>query len=306
MEGTRRPSFAAQVTLVALLALTPAAARAQVDPHFDFGMPEETAEVAWKLSLGAGLLMMSGNANSLTFNGTLSASRNDGKNKLTLDSMGTYGSSQSVQARDDNGDGVLQRSEIANVANVAAKNWNVKLRYDRFFAQRNSIYLQGMVGADEIAGKDLAVSGQVGFSRLLFSAGPHEMVVELGYDFTFESYLNPPDSTLQIHSGRAYVGYKLALSDDINMVLSAEVLSNLNAENTPALQAGPLEDTRVNAKLNFNAKIWRNISFRFNFSVKFDNVPAVAPGLGMPLDGFVLSADKVDTLTDVGVVVNFL
>src|SRR6185436_671606 len=92
-------------------------------------------------------------------------------------------------ASDANMNGTIGASEITSSDAVTTKNWNVKLRYDRFFTAKDSAYLAARIGADEPAGKKLTGGGQIGYSRLLFKDDKHELAAEAGYDFTYESYV---------------------------------------------------------------------------------------------------------------------
>ena len=60
-------------------------ARAQA-PEFkqEFAKSEEVKRVVWKASASAGFSISTGNASVMTLSGGASASRNDGKNKISL------------------------------------------------------------------------------------------------------------------------------------------------------------------------------------------------------------------------------
>src|SRR5205085_711905 len=94
-----------------------------------------------------------------------------------------------VPVLDVNGDvSALDRSP-----ETTTNQWRARGRYDRFLTANNSAYGLGQIGADRIAGKKLIGGGQVGYSRQLVKTDAHTAVAELGYDFSYESYLSPPD-----------------------------------------------------------------------------------------------------------------
>lgn len=82
---------------------------------------------------------------------------------------------------------------------------------------------------------------------------------------------------------------------------------NINEEKTPTGDVNSAEDLRANGKVEFSAKVFRNITARFLFEAKFDRVPAPRPPPegGLPFDGFVLEAEQLNTTTDVSLIVNF-
>ena len=51
--------------------------------------------------------------------------------------------------------------------------------------------------------------GQLGYSRQLVKTDKNMLVAEIGYDFSYESYVEQPGKTLDpvsIHSARLFVG----------------------------------------------------------------------------------------------------
>lgn len=308
----RQPWLWATVTAVVLTAQT---AQAQ-DPKFAFAAaPTEgqAQSAVWKASAQAGLMLATGNANSLTISGGASASRTDAHNKLALDASAAYGSATTYVANDLNGDKLLAASEIESSTQTSTKQWNVKLRYDRFFSTNNLGYVAAQVGGNEPAGKFVYGGAQAGYSRQLVKTARNELLAELGYDFTFEFYAgSPPPSPdrLLIHSLRVFVGHSLTLTKDTGLVTGIEGLFNLNPLVAPGFadEIGPFRDTRVNFKTALSTTIYQNLSFRFSFAARFDNVPAPrpAPAGFAYVDGFQPLAQKLDTLSEAALVVNFL
>jgi hypothetical protein len=84
---------------VALVVAGAATAARAADPKFEYKPIETVKKVEWKVSAQAGLVLNTGNANTLAFSASGFASRNDGKNKLTLDVGGTYARARRSSAR---------------------------------------------------------------------------------------------------------------------------------------------------------------------------------------------------------------
>src|SRR6185436_20272667 len=104
----------------------------------------------------------------------------------------------------------LHRQEV-----TTTNNWFTKGRYDRFFTANNSGYASGQAAADRIAGKSFFGGGQAGYSRQVLKNEVHLLVAELGYDFSYERYVQQPMKTLDpvtIHSARLFVGETMKLT----------------------------------------------------------------------------------------------
>ncbi len=283
------------------------ASPANSDPAFKFAEASKVKKARWLATGNLGLLIASGNSNVTTFNGGVFVSWTDPNNRFTFDASAAYSRQHSLTGVDANGNGRIEANEIHSESHAGAENWYVRPRYDRFLSEVDSLYISPAATSDVLAGKELTLGGQLGYARKLYSSEPHEITAELGYDFTHERYVEPPGSSLSIHSARLFTSYRLKLADDIFAQTSAELLSNVAAEDTPSGRVGAFADTRVNWKNILSAKVWRNISARFTFTARFDNWPAPRPPFALPYaDGVVVSADKLDTQTEFAMVVNFL
>jgi hypothetical protein len=204
---------------------------------------------------------------------------------------------------------------------VSTNNWATKGRYDRFLSENNTAYASSQWAGDKIAGKTLFGGGQAGYSRQVYKSDMHIVVAELGYDFSYERYVQQPGKTadpVTIHSARILVGEILSLTETTGLTASVETLVNLNKE-TKAINVSDgtigvkaLKDTRVNAKAGITTNLWKKLSLGLSFSYKYDQnpaprpVPAGAPaGTAYPSDASWAFADKVDTLTEATLIYTF-
>jgi hypothetical protein len=314
------------LTAVALLLFGLAGtAAAQSEPKFSFAKPEEVKPgapvvpaIEWKAQVKGGLILTSGN--SQTTNGTLglTASRKQGDNKLAIEAGLAYGESNIVVPTVDatNMITALDRRSV-----VTTNNWIAKARYDRFFTANNSGYASGQLASDKIAGKELAGGGQAGYSRQLAKTDHNLLVVELGYDFSHESYVEQPGKTLDpvtIHSARIFAGDTLKLTPESGANASIETFLNLNNEGkainvnsgTPGVDA--FHDTRIIGKLGLTTTLRKSLSVAFGFTVRYDQNPAPLPvPSGSPAGAafaanFQPFAEKTDTATEVTLTYAFL
>jgi hypothetical protein len=311
----RRGAFAPSVTLGLAALLVGAPAHAQKDPKFEFGKQEEVKTVEWKAQAKGSFAMTTGN--SQTTNGTVTAnvSRKEGNNKLALEAGAGYGRANNRVAIVDP---ITNTYTVDRQSIVSTNNYYSKGRYDRFFTANNAAYASGQAAADKIAGKTFFGGGQIGYSRQLYKSEMHLLVVEAGYDFSYERYVQATGKTLDpvsIHSARVFAGETLKLSAATGVNASVEALFNLNKEgaavdfNSKMLGVDAFKDTRVNGKLGLSTTLYKQLSIGFSFTVKYDQNPAPLPApstAGSAMAAGVYFADKVDTLSEVSLIMTFL
>jgi hypothetical protein len=293
----------------AILVLVAAGPARAEEPKFAYGDRAElkdVKDVVWKAAVQAGMILTTGNSRTTTISATASASRKSGANKLALEGGAAFARSTVYFAQDLDGNGTIDNdAEILEDAQTTTQAWIVKGRYDRFLTEHNSLYASATAGADEPAGKQFVGGGQVGYSRQLYVDDKHEVVAEVGYDFTYENPVVGPG--VSIHSARVFAGYKGKLTPDTGVEAAIEALSNFNSLDTAAGEVESFEDTRINGLTKLTTKVWENVSFGFSFGLKYDHAPSPRPPLGIPYAaGFVPLADELDTKTEVSLIVNFL
>jgi hypothetical protein len=285
---------------------TTQAARA-ADPKWEYGKATEVKAVEWKASAQLGFVLNTGNANTVSVAAGGLGSRFDGKNRVLLEVGGSYAKSTILVGNDMNMDGAIGPGEIGRLEKTVASLWSVKARYDRFLTLNNSIYVTAFTWGNEPAGKIVVAGGQVGYARQLYKSDWHLLAVEAGYDYSYEHFVAMvPD--IHIHSLRFFFAYGLALSKDTSLNADVEVLCNMNPlDGGPYGEIGPFADTRVIGKAALNTRLWKALSFRFGFKAIFDNAPPPAPALGLPyLPGFFPRAEKLDTVTEAALIINFI
>jgi hypothetical protein len=296
-------------SLALTIAVTPGSAQAQAPTPA--AVPPE-----WTAQAKGSLLVTSGNSRSQ--NGVLgfTSLHQAGANKQALEAQIAYGRS-SVLVPAVNALGQIDHYDRRQ--ETTTNQWSAKARADRALTKNNAAYLVGQVGADKIAGKSFVGGSQVGYSRQLYQGGGHTAVAELGYDFSYERYVQPPSrqvEPVQIHSARALLGEQLTISADSSINASVEALFNLNEERAPNAENGTdkvaaFKDTRVVGKIGLTTRLWKSLSFASGFTLKYDQNPALLPtpaaakGLSFA-PTFNAFATKVDTLTEATLVFTFL
>lgn len=282
---------------------------AQDKPAFEYKekAKEETKGTEWTAKAQAGLVVASGNAQSVAATAAFDATRKSGFNQLALNAGLNYLKSSIWIVQDVNGDGMVQASEETFDSQVTSEHYYGALRYDRFLSDINSVFVTGKIAKNEPAGKKWFGGGQLGYSHLLYNKDGHKLTSEAGYDYTYESYVAGGDA-LNIHSARLYLGYEGKLSDDTGVKTTHEGLLNFNELSAPNGTIDPFQDFRYTGTLELNTKMYKNVSFSFGFQVNYDHAPAPRPAIGgLPFAaGYLPLADKVDTVTKATLIVTFI
>jgi hypothetical protein len=204
---------------------------------------------------------------------------------------------------------------------TTTNNWFSKGRYDRFFTANNSGYVSGLAAADKIAGKTFAGGGQIGYSRQLVKTDNQTLVAEIGYDFSYERYVQQPMKMLDpvsIHSARLFVGETAKVTSATGATASVEAFFNLNKEgkalnidepHNPGVD--PFHDTRVIGKLGVSTTLFKSLSVALGFSIRYDQNPAPLPvpsgtptGVGFAAY-FQPFAETLDTASEVTLIYTF-
>ena len=281
------------------------------EPGFTYAKYEEKKVVEYQATASAGLLLTTGNANQVSLSIAAMALRNDGKNKLQLNVDGAYARASILTQNDTgpggNNNGVIDRGELGHSTTTSTALWSVKLRYDRFLTENNSLYLAAFAWANLPAGKALIAGGQAGYSRQVYKDDVHLLVAELGYDFSHERFVGQ-STDYELHSLRLFAGYSLSPSKDTLVGVSVEYLGNLNPYAGPRGHVGSFGDSRINGRAQLTTRLYKKLAFRLSFTARYDDVPAPLPkvgGVAFAAD-YKPAAEKLDTITEASLVMSFL
>jgi enamine deaminase RidA (YjgF/YER057c/UK114 family) len=277
--------------------------------------------VEWKSQVKGGVVVTSGNSQTKGGTANANVSRKAGNNRFTLDGGFAYGQSSIVTPVFDNVAAPTAVVGLSRTTITSTNNWVTRGRYDRFFTLNNSAYVSGQAAADKVAGKTFYGGGQIGYSRQLVKNEVHALLAEIGYDLSYESYVQQPGKTIDpvtIHSARLFVGEVAKLTDTMGASLSFEALFNLNSEpkalnvSTKMPGVDAFRDTRLVGKLGFTTTLVKRLSIGFGFSMKYDQNPAALPlPTGTPPNvpyapGVVPFAEKLDTQLEMNLIYTFL
>ena len=289
--------------LAALVVCAPAASQDIPIPTFSFYKLEPVKIVEWKAVAQLGVSLSFGNTEAKSISGSGSVSRRAGDNKFSADAALAFAQAEFLVAEeiDDERPGITQPDEIKKENRTTTESFSVGARYDRFFAEWNSVYASAGATRDEPAGKSLFVGGQVGYRRVLYQRGKQELAAELGTDFTRREFV-PPAESIEVISARAFVGYRAEPDPLLGITASVDALTNLNSEapRVPGFKkTNPLNDNRVNAIVSTTVKLSEYGSLGLQFSAHYEQVPAPLPAIdGHPYIDFTPFADRFDAKTE--------
>lgn len=250
-----------------LLAAGTAAAQAE-DPaqHTEAAAAEAPDEDKVELSINLGGVFASGNTRAWTLTAGTHFGYVRGRHGFSLDWAFNYGR---ADLRDET------TGEFGGYQNVA-RNSNARARYDFFVIEDLAIFAAVAHRWDTFAGLDTRLQAQVGMLYNFLSEDNHRIWAELGYDFTHDNFDPDPDEmgmggcadfdagcTENVHSIRAYLGYKNQLNEHVRFLTGVEGL----------LEPANIDNIRVNFDAAIQATLVGSLQLELKFKLLFDNVP---------------------------------
>ncbi len=285
----------------ALCAAPPARADEPKYEYRDVTKPPEPPPRAttWRANMTFGLVWVAGNAQSLGLSGTGLAGVRHYDNEWSLTGGGAYVST---------GTSKYGKGGPITGTDTSAENWNVKLRYDRYFLVKNTAFVSFLTAGDRPAGFVYRLEPQVGYARLFWVSRRQLFRGELGYDYTFEHRVPQPAGAprdVDYHSGRLFFYYENKFTPLATFTEGLELLEAFNN----------LAGFRINSLTTLSTQLYKNLSLKVNFTLHYNNDPALRPAPTEidPATGttYVLPPDQthfqtVDTQLDLVLAVTFL
>jgi len=219
------------------------------------------------VTLSAGGLLTSGNSRTvaLTVNGAFDIRR--GNNGFGASVLGNYG-------------------EAAPKPNLdlapSAENVQGRLRYDRYFGDRMSLFLITTGRYDKFQGLAFRLNLDPGFKYIVVKTKRTALWGEVGYDFQYDVRTEAGrieldkdaqptgkilDKTRTDHSARVFVGFRHAFTQDITWSSGIEYLQSFIKTDLG----------NMNSRLNLNAvlaaKLFKGFSVGIGFNAAYDRLP---------------------------------
>jgi putative salt-induced outer membrane protein YdiY len=227
--------------------------------------PAAPAKAAWTGTIGLGLVSLTGNSRTVTFNTNAAAERKTEGWILGTKLYATYGQNRAAAAD----------APTETVAEAAG----LQLRVDRRFGPRYSTYALAAADADHVKSVELRSTGELGASVLWVDAGGDSgwktsLRTDLGFRIAderrYEYY--PADPLVAPHgldgvtlyAPRAGLAFKYAMSKDVLFSEDAEVMPNVSGESR----------VLVNSISKISTRLSRTLAFGVAFTVNHDSAPA--------------------------------
>jgi putative salt-induced outer membrane protein YdiY len=236
----------------------PADAKALVTaPTTDIKAPEKPDGLdVTTAALSAGGQLSTGNSQLMA--GTIAADYQTrfSNNGIGLSLLGNYGES-ATPGKD---------------LRVSAQNVQGRARYDRYLADRVSVFLINTGRHDRFQGIDFRYNLDPGVKYLFVQKPTTNFWGELGYDFQFDvrrdDAIRLPDGTrldktATDHSTRVYAGLTHAFNDNVNLTTGVEYLQSV-------IHA---THYRINFDALFAAKLGGALALGAGFSARYDHAP---------------------------------
>jgi putative salt-induced outer membrane protein YdiY len=261
-EASSRMAAAVE-RLTEALGKTPAAEAATAPAVAPTEKKEEAPkEDPWKGSIGLGLISLSGNASTLTFNGLASAERKTKGWIYALRAQGVYGRS------------TLPATETEAERNqVVALGANVDLRVDRRFTPAISGYVLAGALTDHVKSVEVRGTGEAGvgiswWDEKTPAGGSTSLRTDLAFRFfretRFQYYptrLDVPD--VDLGGPRVGVAFSYGLSKDTVFTEEAEAIPNVLGESR----------LLVNSISKLTVGLSDNLAVGTSFVLQYDSAP---------------------------------
>lgn len=202
----------------------------------------------------------SGNTEFFTATAGITGGYKQGQNKVSLVGSGLIGRGRA----DLDANGTLDPDERDGKMIRTAEKITGDLRYDRFFGQKNSLYLLGGVLHDPFAGFDFRAHVQFGYSHLFIKTDRALFRTEVGADYARENYVEGVDpNSANIFAARVMASGGYTFNEAVKLTETVELLENVRDP----------DDLRVNNQIALTAALSKALSFKVGHDLRFDNVP---------------------------------
>lgn len=227
-----------------------------VDPAAEAAAEKPEAHVSAEL----GGAVTSGNTEFWTLSATGTATYKWKKNKFGFVAGALTGRGRV----DADGNGTISQAERDAKLVEQARKFTADARYDRFFGEKNSLYLLAGAFTDPFSGYQLRSHEQFGYSRLLAKTESLELVSEIGVDYAQEFYNSGIDPSYQgIVAGKLLVGGSYTFNEAVSLSEQVELYENV---------IDPT-DLRLYNTAALTAKIGKPLGLKVGHTLIFDNVP---------------------------------
>ena len=218
------------------------------------------APVAWKGTVGAGLLVLTGNSDTVTFTGAAAASRETFGWILSAKASGAYGEN---------------RSAAGGASQVSAYAAAGQLRLDRKFGEVWTVYVLGGLEADHVASVEYRTVGELGvaaqwldrkeadWQRLALRT---DLGLRYGYEARYQYYGTPegPLPGVELLAPRLGLAFRYGFSKEVFLTEDAEIFPSLTGASR----------VQVKSVTKLSSRLTQAMTLGVGYTVAFDSRPA--------------------------------
>jgi hypothetical protein len=217
----------------------------------------------WDVTVGMGLIFITGNASTITFNGLATAERKTEDWIYAVKASGVYGQSRPPELTD-----------VQQASQVVALNAALQLRGDRRFTEKVSGYLLGGAETDHVRSVEARGIGEAGIGIIWFdekrsNGGDSYLRTDLAFRYAHETRfqyyptrMDLPDVSLG--GPRFGAAFRYSLNKDVAFVEEVSVLPSL------------IEGSRllITNQTQLNVKLTKALAINTTFLLQYDSQPA--------------------------------
>ncbi|AKJ04213.1 uncharacterized protein DUF481 [Archangium gephyra] len=225
---------------------------------------EAAKKDVWDVTVGLGLIFITGNASTVTFNGLVAAERKTENWIYSVTASGVYGESRPPGLE----------GEVVTVSQVTALNAALQLRGDRRFTQKISGYLLGAVDADHVKSVEFRGAGEAGLGIIWLDTkrsdgGDAFLRTDLAFRYAretrFQYYPSRTDLPDVALSGPRFgAAFRYGIAKDVAFLEELSVLPSL------------IEGSRlvINSQTQLSVRLTQTLSIATTFLFLYDSEPA--------------------------------
>jgi putative salt-induced outer membrane protein len=156
---------------------------------------------------------------------------------------------------------------------TTVENFQGLLRYDYYFTNNISAFLQSTARHDRFQGLDLRLNVDPGLAYYFINTKTHRLQVEGGYDLQHdvrrrESLVQPPpapplDRTKTLHNARLFAGYENKLRKEVSLIASVEYLQNF----------ADIDTYRFIFDIGLKSTVADNLALATTYTARYENKP---------------------------------
>lgn len=171
------------------------------------------------------------------------------KNTLSLDKNTVTGSGHYTYGKTDQ--------------ELSARNWDIKLRYDRAFFESYAVFVSAQLEEDRLANIEYRWNYDLGVAKNWIKTKKLLFKTELGVRRTLES--DYAGSKRNASKGRLYGEYAHQMRENLKAKLWSEYLPNFSEG----------EDWQLSFEPSLHFTLSENLTFKVAYLHKYDNLPAL-------------------------------